>query len=125
MENVTPNATPDTPELNIPTNSPVLIPQNNTDTDDTQPTLQQPSLTLDKTDKACRDAAQYNQLHDYFRILFKNVSTLNPHMLDMMAMATKIYKTNTSFFSPRNQHHLEIPNTSCSTSSMPPSSMPS
>jgi len=55
-------------------------------------------LIQDKTNDAWGNVGQYHQPHDYFRVLSKNVSTLNPQALDMTAIAKDLQDMNTSVF---------------------------
>jgi len=61
-------------------------------------TAYQLPLNSEPTNYAWGDANRYAQLHDCFRIVSKNVSTLNPQALDMTAMAVELQHSNTSVF---------------------------
>jgi len=60
------------------------------------PEIQQPPVSLqhtlhnDPTNAPWGDALQYQKTHDYFRVLSKNISTLNTQNLDMQAIATEL-----------------------------------
>jgi len=54
----------------------------------------QQTLPHDNTDAPWGDVAQYQRPHGYFRILSKNISTLNSQNLDMTAIATKLQRTS-------------------------------
>jgi len=60
-----------------------------------QPTI----LTLPLCDNLpWGDTMHLAQPHDFFRVLSKNVRTLNANSLDMTAIATKLHTMNTSIF---------------------------
>jgi len=62
------------------------------------PTYLQQTLPHNNTNAPSGDAVQYQKPHGYFRILSKNISTLNSQNLDMLAIATKLQQCNTSIF---------------------------
>jgi len=55
-------------------------------------------LEKDSLNKPWGDHKQYYQLHDGFRVLSKNVNTLQPQSLDMTAMAVKLQHSSASIF---------------------------
>ncbi len=63
---------------------------------DQLPEIQRPPVSLqctlhdDPTNAPWGDALQYEKTHDYFRVLSKNISTLNTQNLDMQAIATEL-----------------------------------
>jgi len=63
----------------------------------TQPSLQR-SLQHDSSNEPWGDHSYYNQPHNHFRILSKNVSTLNSQNLDMLAIATELKSCDASAF---------------------------
>ncbi len=60
--------------------------------------LLQRSLEQDHTNEPWGDYETYHQPQDNFRILSKNVNTLQPHSLDMTAMAVELQNSNASIF---------------------------
>jgi len=78
-------ATPHAPQPIIVDNNP------NADTHQTH-------LRSDATNIEWGDCDQYNSPHNFFRVLSKNVSTLNPQSLDMTAIAVELHNVNASIF---------------------------
>jgi len=62
------------------------------------PPFIQSSLELDPSNEPWGDSDQYHQLNDNFRVLSKNVNTINPQSLDMTAMAIELQNSNASIF---------------------------
>jgi len=62
------------------------------------PMSNQRFLQHDTTNNAWGDAHQYTHPNDSFRIISKNVSTLNPQTLDMTAIAVELQTSNASVF---------------------------
>jgi len=108
-------ATPSAPETqNTIETPPILDPQlsQTTETDthlantppDNLPEPRQPHVSLqrplhiDPTNAPWGDALQYLKTHDHFRVLSKNISTLNTQNLDMQAIATELQSCDTSIF---------------------------
>jgi len=58
----------------------------------------QQSLTPAAPNEAWGDARTYDQPHEHFHVLFRNISTLNPQTMDMVAIVTEIETKNTSIF---------------------------
>jgi len=58
----------------------------------------QSSLDLDTSNDPWGDSDQYHQLNNNFRVLSKNVNTINPQSLDMTAMAIELQNSNASIF---------------------------
>jgi len=59
--------------------------------------LQRP-LHIDPTNAPWGDALQYLKTHDHFRVISKNISTLNTQNLDMQAIATELQSCDASIF---------------------------
>jgi len=70
---------------------------------------QQTSLLPNKSNDPWGDADEYNQNHDCFRVLSKNVSTLNPQSLDMTAMALELQHSNASVFLAQETNTAWLP----------------
>ncbi len=63
------------------------------------PPPQQPETLFNPTDNnAWGDFVILNQPHGFFRVVSKNVSTLNTYSLDMTAMATELQTMDASMF---------------------------
>ncbi len=61
-------------------------------------TTHQLTLSRDNANQEWGDCDQYYKPHDFFRIISKNVSTLNLQSLDMMAIADELHQANASIF---------------------------
>jgi len=98
-----------------PHNEPINVPPTDTPmTQDTTamplPQIQQPtepypdttahqlSLLHETTNPEWGECDQYYQPHDFLWIISKNVSTLNPQSLDMMAIPEELHNVNASVF---------------------------
>jgi len=110
------SAPTDTPEILIPPETtpdpvdltpPVQLPQQE------EPTVlqsaHQSSLLQNKTNDPWGDADEYYKTHDCFRVLSKNVSTLNPQSLDMTAMAIELQHSNASVFLAQETNTAWLP----------------
>jgi len=63
------------------------------------PTLNlQTPLHIDKTNDGWGDLHHYSCSRNHFRVISKNVSTLNPYSLEMVAMATELQTMQASIF---------------------------
>jgi len=91
------NLATETPNPTITLTPPVTKPPT-TDEDPQLAPLQQSSLDKDPSNAPWGDHEQYYQPHDNFRVLSKNVNTLQPQSLDMTAMAVELQHSNTSVF---------------------------
>jgi len=58
----------------------------------------QNTINLDRSNEPWGDFEQYRKPHGWFRILSKNVSTLNSQNLDMLAIATELHECDASVF---------------------------
>jgi len=78
---------------------PLNLAMENSGTQDTRrPTTQQTPLQLDKRNEGWGDLHQYVNPQNHFRVVSKNVSTLNPQSLDMVAIATELSSMQASLF---------------------------
>jgi len=78
------------------------------------PSLHQPPLAQNTNNDSWGDADAYSQTPDCFCILSKNVSTLHPQSLDMMAMAIELQHSNASVFLAQETNTAWQPPALCS-----------
>jgi len=95
-----PRPTPDSTQLSTETtpslsNTPRTQPSPHTYTPKMQP---QRTLTTLPSNEPWGDAWTYMQPHNTFRVLSKNISTINPYSIDMMAIATELHTQTLSVF---------------------------
>jgi len=75
-----------------------IYPPPNSEACTPSPIQYQTLLTMDRNNAPWGIANQYVTPQSYFRVLSKNVSTINPQMLDMTAMATELQNCKASVF---------------------------
>jgi len=91
----TPASLPPTPDTQPPTTLTLMeqLPDNTPTNTQHQTVLNQLS-----SNEAWGKVWAYTQNHDHFRIVSKNLSTLHPYVLDMLAIATELDAQQTSMF---------------------------
>jgi len=88
----------DTPISQTPLPTPEYTPRSNLEPRTHNHIAHQLPLCPSKKNEAWGDVHRYNNPHDCFRVVSKNVSTLNPQSLDMTAIATELQQINASAF---------------------------
>jgi len=83
----TPASLPPTPDTQPPT---TLTPTEQLPNDTPTNTQHQTVLNQPSSNEAWGKVWAYTQNHDHFRIVSKNLSTLHPYALDMLAIATEL-----------------------------------
>jgi len=87
--------------------NPTPTPNNPTPATFPPPPQQQPPIMPPTENVAWGNINQYERPMDHFRVISKNVSTINIYLLDMLAIATELKKLKLVFFGPGNQYCIE------------------
>jgi len=91
--------------------NPTPTPNNPTPATFPPPPQQQPPIMPPTENVAWGNINQYERPMDHFRVISKNVSTINIYLLDMLAIATELQKIEASVFWPRKPilHRIQSP----------------